>query len=57
VLNVGLACLGLGASTAGETRNITMVDRWDNIEILQAIDRRQQETYRGGLCGVSTAYI
>ena len=25
-----------------------MVDRWDNIEILQAIDRRQQETYRGG---------
>lgn len=25
-----------------------MVDRWDNIEILQGIDRRQQETYRGG---------
>ena len=25
-----------------------MVDRWDNIEILQAIDHRQQETYRGG---------
>src|SRR5260370_28425764 len=23
-----------------------MVDRWDNIEILQGIDRRQQETYR-----------
>ena len=25
-----------------------MADRWDNIEIVQAIDRRQQETYRGG---------
>ena len=25
-----------------------MVDRWDNIEILQTIDRRQQETYCSG---------
>ena len=25
-----------------------MTSRWDNIEILQAIDRIQQETYRGG---------
>jgi len=25
-----------------------VVGRWDNIEILQAVDRRQQETYRGG---------
>ncbi len=31
-----------------------MVERWDNIEILQAIDRYQQETYRGGpLTGVN----
>lgn len=31
-----------------------MADRWDNIEILQAIDRKQQETYRGGpLSGVN----
>ncbi len=33
---------------AGEMRTIRMADRWDNIEILRAIDRRQQETYRGG---------
>lgn len=25
-----------------------MVLRWDNVEILQAIDRIQGETYRGG---------
>src|SRR6266852_2719224 len=31
-----------------------MVERWDNIEIMQAIDRYQQETYRGGpLTGVN----
>ena len=31
-----------------------MVEQWDNIEILQVIDRYQQETYRGGpLTGVN----
>lgn len=35
-----------------------MVDRWDNIEILQGIDRRQQETYRGGpMRGVNGLYL
>jgi uncharacterized protein (TIGR02391 family) len=35
-----------------------MLDRWDNIEILQAIDRRQQDTYRGGpLSGVNGLYL
>ena len=35
-----------------------MVNRWDNIEILQAIDRRQQETYRGGpMRGVNGLYL
>jgi hypothetical protein len=35
-----------------------MADRWDNIEILQAIDRRQQETYRGGpMRGVHGLYL
>jgi uncharacterized protein (TIGR02391 family) len=29
-------------------RAIAVADRWDNIEILQAIDRKQQEIYRGG---------
>jgi hypothetical protein len=29
-------------------RTIRMTDRWDNIEILQAIDRMQLEVYRGG---------
>lgn len=31
-----------------------MADRWENVDILQAIDRRQQETYGGGpLSGVT----
>ena len=35
-----------------------MADRWDNIEILQAIDRKQQETYRGGpMRGVHGLYL
>jgi uncharacterized protein (TIGR02391 family) len=35
-----------------------VVDRWDNIEILQGIDRRQQETYGGGpMRGVNGLYL
>ena len=35
-----------------------MAERWDNIEILQAIDRRQQGTYRGGpMRGVNGLYL
>ena len=35
-----------------------MIERWDNIEILQGIDRRQQETYRGGpMRGVNGLFL
>jgi hypothetical protein len=35
-----------------------MAYRWDNIEILQAIDRRQHETYGGGpMRGVHGLYL
>lgn len=37
---------------------MAMIGRWDNIEILQVIDRRQQETYPGGpLRGVNGLHL
>ena len=42
------SCVAGHGCYEGKAGTVAVASRWDNIEILQAIDRVQRETYRGG---------